>query len=218
MKTKLNKLIILLIVLAAIPTIVIFGKTDDIASDINEKKTITIVGETANVNNVSTKRIELNHGDKKCYAELTLTPYAMKETLSSDSLAILEAAYKSIEECESFKDLNEGIEEYATKSNATIDDIIINDIFDLSINYSDGFPTEHKTEFDGLFNVELSTEDLSDFICLLHYVDGEWKVISGATISGANHNTLSFHANSLSPFAVVTISGEVYKAVDTSTR
>lgn len=218
MKAKFKKIIVILVVLAAIPTAIIVGRQEDFVPSVDVRKKVWLEDETSNDDGISIKEITIDHDGKHCWAKLVLTPWPKRETLSVGKLADIERAFKSIEEAENIGALNEGIEEFAIKANTTVEDLLVRDIFDLSIYSSDGFPDEHKLEYDKLFNIKLKTEQLKDFVCLLHYTNNSWKIVAGAKVTGEKLDTLTFHASDLSPFAIVIKRGDVYNAVDTGTR
>ena len=58
-----------------------------------------------------------------------------------------------------------------------------------------------STKFDSVM-VNLNGYNLSRFVCLLHYQHGYWSVVDDA-VADPSTNTLSFSANALSPFVVV---------------
>lgn len=214
MKTKLSKIIIVLVALVTIPSIVILGRTNDFVSD-EERVQIKLVDESSNENGVSIKEKNI---DADNWAKLVYTPYENIDTLSNDKITDIEAAYKSIVDAANVSALNQGIEGLAIKANTTIDDLLIRDVFDLSYYCSNGFESKHSGEYNELMNINLDVGQMKNFVCLLHYVNGEWKIVTGASVVGTNNSVLSFHANSLSPFAIVIKRSDVYDAVDTGTR
>ncbi len=130
-----------------------------------------------------------------CNANLVITAFADRGTLSQDKKDLLEDIYDSIvsNNTEDFKDVFASI---AADKKLDAKNLAIGDLFDISSTDCDAHG-DHKG-----FSIELSAETLKNFAGLLHYKNGKWEVVADAKVS-ADGKTLTFTADSLSPFAIV---------------
>lgn len=140
-----------------------------------------------------------------CHRKIVVTPYYLKETIESDkSRSDIDIAYQMIMEAEHVSDLNSGVIPVANAKGATDDDLFIRDVFDITTYYC---PLQGNT-----IEITLTTEELSRYICLLHYVDGEFEIVPEAYVV-IDDCHLYLRVDKLSPFAVVLASDYSYAPV-----
>jgi hypothetical protein len=129
-----------------------------------------------------------------CTATLVVTAYSQRNKLSADAKAAIEAAYTSIKSANDVSSLNADLAALAKSKEIKGTNLAVSDLFDISYTGCDSH-TGH-----GKVTVKLSAETLKDFVGLLHYVNGAWELVSGATVAG---DEITFTVDSLSPFAIV---------------
>ena len=149
-------------------------------------------------NNQAPEMIEAEN--KKCDAEIIITAYANRDQLSEEKRQALEAAYAEIVGTEDLSTLNKKVKKMAKKLGVDVSELAVSDLFDISMTEC----ADHAKH--GKSDIVLSTETLENFVCLLHYDDGEWVVVKNAKISKENY--LEFSQAEFSPFALVTYTGE----------
>lgn len=144
-------------------------------------------------NNRTPVIIECENESGDCTATVVITPYGDRDDLTDEQKKNFEDAYNQIVNSDNLEDMFSGITSIVD-SGTVITDLSISDLFNM--HYSDC--DSHAGH--GSFKIQLSTETLKGFVGLIQYIDGEWKVVEGATVDG---NYLSFTADELSSFAVV---------------
>lgn len=150
--------------------------------------------------NQAPQLVEAENKNDQCKAEIIITAYANRNQLSDDKRQALEAAYADIVGTEDLASLNESINRMAKKVGVEVSELAVSDLFDISMTDCSGH-SEH-----GAFDVTLESETLKNFVCLLHYYNGEWKVVEGAEITKEDY--LAFTEDEFSPFAIVVYTGE----------
>ena len=138
--------------------------------------------------------------NKKCEAEIIITAYANRDQLSDDKRQALEAAYAEIVGTEDLSTLNKKVKKMANKLGVDVSELAVSDLFDISMTEC----TDHAKH--GKFDIVLNAETLENFVCLLHYYNGEWTVVKNAELSKEDY--LEFSQAEFSPFAIVTYTGE----------
>ena len=133
-----------------------------------------------------------------CEAEVVVTAYADRASLSADKAAALESIYADVAagKTDALKDVFATL---AADKKVAEKNLAIADLFDISNTDCDGH-NDHKG-----FEIELKVDTAKNFVGLVHYKDGKWEVVD-ATLSGS---TLSFTVDSLSPFAIVVDSSKL---------
>lgn len=131
---------------------------------------------------------------EECDADLVITAYSQRSTLSADGKTAIETAYTAIKSANDVSSLNADLAALAKSKEIKGTNLAVSDLFDVSYTGCDSHNGHGKV------TVKLSAETLKDFVGLLHYVDGSWELVSGATVSG---DELTFTVSSLSPFAIV---------------
>ncbi len=132
----------------------------------------------------------------ECNATIKITAYSDRNTLSADGKTAIEAAYTSIKSANDVSSLNADLAALAADKEIKGTNLAVSDLFDVSYENCDA--TAHADH--GKVTVKLSAETLADFVAVMHYVNGSWELVSGATVSG---NEVTFTVDSLSPFAIV---------------
>lgn len=131
-----------------------------------------------------------------CNATLEVTAYADRNTLSADAKTAIETAYDVIKRTNDVSSLNADLAALAADKDIDGKNLAVSDLFDISYENCD--PADHANH--GKVTIKLSAETLADFVGILHYVNGNWELVSGATVSG---DEVTFTVSSLSPFAIV---------------
>ena len=138
--------------------------------------------------------------NRKCEAEVIITAYANRDQLSDDKRQALEAAYAEIVGTEDLSTLDKQVEKMANKLGVNVSELAVSDLFDISMTEC----ADHDKH--GKFDITLDAETLENFVCLLHYYDGEWNVVKNAKITKDEY--LKFTEDEFSPFAIVVYTGE----------
>ena len=141
-----------------------------------------------------------------CHRKLVITPYYLKDTIESEeSKEEIEIAYQLIIETDSVASLCEDVIEIAHSLGVKEEDLVIRDLFDI---------TPYNCELqNNVVELTLTTEQLDNFVCLLHYNGVEFEVVPDAyvTIDGCH---LYIKVDDLSPFAIVLATDYGYIADD----
>ena len=131
-----------------------------------------------------------------CTAKLILTAYADRKTLPENLCAMIEKAYDMIVETDDLSTLNSGVADLAKDAGVKVTALSVSDLFDL--RYVDC--SNH--DLHGSFRIVIESETLENFVCLLHYYNGEWSIVDSAKVTN-NGKYLEFTAKEFSPFAIV---------------
>lgn len=132
-----------------------------------------------------------------CTAELIATPYAERNTLSTEDKTLIEDAYDEVTNSNDLTSLCAALADIASSKSIAGEDLAVSDLFDLR---TEGCDVNHDQH--GAFKIILEAETLNNFVCLLHMKDdGNWEVIKDAKV--VDGNCLSFTADDFSPFAIV---------------
>ena len=131
----------------------------------------------------------------ECFAELIITAYRDRGTLSDEKKAELEKAYQDIVNATDLSTLNASLKTAAAKLGIETTDLAVSDLFDVSY-----YSCEHHEEH-GKFTIKLKANTFDKFVNLLHYNGTSWDVVEGATVD--ENDILTFTVDDLSPFAVV---------------
>lgn len=145
--------------------------------------------------------VEYENESEDCTAKLILTSYADRASMPADLRANFEKAYGIIAGTTDLSTLNSGVADYAKKVGAKVSDLAISDLFDL--RYEDC--NNHNPH--GNFRIVVEPETLKRFVCLLHYYNGEWTIVSDAHVTH-DGQYLEFTAKEFSPFAIVVNTGD----------
>ena len=131
-----------------------------------------------------------------CTAKLILTAYADRKTLPENLCAMIEKAYDMIVGTDDLSTLNSDVADLAKDAGVKVTALSVSDLFDL--RYVDC--SNH--DLHGSFRIVIESETLENFVCLLHYYNGEWSIVDSAKVTN-NGKYLEFTAKEFSPFAIV---------------
>lgn len=139
--------------------------------------------------------------DEECEAELVITAYVNRSELPEKERNDIEKAYTIIRGTKDLSTLNEMIATIASDLGVEVADLAVSDLFDISaINCDDHVDHGH-------FDITLKAETLDNFVCLLHYYNGEWRIVDNAVVTN-NGEHLEFEEDEFSPFAIVVYTGD----------
>ncbi len=144
--------------------------------------------------------IEYENEDHECVAELVVTPYSERETLSEDLEDQIVDAYYEIINADDLTGLNEELANIAETMGIPASDLAVSELFDI---HYESCP-EHSEH--GSFKIKLRPEVLENFVGLLHCHDGVWHLVDGAKVE--NEEYLVFSIKDFSPFAIVVNNGD----------
>lgn len=133
-----------------------------------------------------------------CTEQLKIIPYNQRTELSDLGLKELEDAYGDIAESADITELNTDLKELAEKLGINGEDLGVSDLFYIDIEDRD------DDEEYSSYSIKLDVGSLDNFVGLMYNVDGEWKLVPGAKVTGENNDTLVFSTNEVScPYAII---------------
>ncbi len=135
-----------------------------------------------------------------CPAVIICTAYADREELGTENREKLEDAYETIVNTMDLSVLNEDLEEIAKQVGANVENLAVSDMFDISAVGCD------LHENHGHFEIKLKPTSLKNFVALIHYYKGEWRIIEDVEFD--EEGNLEFIEDEFSPFAIVVDIGE----------
>lgn len=136
---------------------------------------VTALAEGGFVNSPSLNPAPENEGSNV----VLITPYFDRNTLSDAERTALENAYNSINSTQNLSDLNKEL------NGAKLG---VSDLFNVSASSSNAQ------------SLTLKADTLDNFVALMVYVNGEWKIVDGAKVKNGK---LVFTAKDFGPYAVV---------------
>lgn len=150
--------------------------------------------------NLAPELIKGENVSEDCTAELIITAYVNRDQLPEELRLQIEEAYRMIVENPDLSALNAKLAELAEELGVEVTDLAVSDLFDI-----------HATDCDthenhGHFDIVLKADTLKNFVCLLHYYNGEWRIVEDAKVTNDTH--LEFTEDEFSPFAIVVNTGE----------
>lgn len=151
-------------------------------------------------NNKAPELVESKNESEDCEAKLLITAYADRDDLPQETIDKLEDAYEIIKSAKDLSELNKKVEDAAKKLGVKVEDLAVSDMFDISSFGCDAH------EDHGHFDITLKPDSLKNFVCLLHYYNGAWRVVENAKIT-KNGTHLEFTEDEFSPFAIVVNTG-----------
>ena len=159
-----------------------------------------VAGSFVSSPSVNQAPVLIDSKNENCDADIVINAYADRTQLSDDKRQTLEDAYAAIVGTEDLSTLNEDIKKVADKIGVDVSDLAVSDLFNMDV-------ADHDDHGDhGVFEITLSAETLDNFVCLLHYNNGEWIVVEDAEISKDGY--LKFSQSEFAAFAIVTYTGE----------
>lgn len=139
--------------------------------------------------------VDFENESDDCVAELDIISYGDRNSLSDADKKELEDAYNEIKGSTDLTNMFSGLNAVVDDLNILPTDLAVSDLF--HIDYTDCI--EHDEH--GAFKIKLSADTLKGFAGLLQYINGEWKLVEGATVEDGEY--LIFTADELSTFAIV---------------
>lgn len=146
--------------------------------------------------NLAPRLVDATNESEDCEAQLVITAYGNRDEMSEEARQRIESAYATIIGTEDISSLNAELSVLAGKLGIKTTDLAVSDLFDISATECNGH-SEH-----GHFDITLKADTLNNFVCLLHYYNGEWHMVENAEVT--NHGEhLEFDEDKFSPFAIV---------------
>ncbi len=132
---------------------------------------------------------------------LVLTPYSQRATLPDDG-AQVDEAYQAVAGASSLPALNADLGAAAKELGLADDELVVSDLFDLSLMYeAGGFVLDEETLAQYMpVTASLKADLLDRFVGLLHYKNGSFELVKNASVKDG---VLTFTVDDLSPFAIV---------------
>ena len=145
--------------------------------------------------------IDANNDHHDCIARLIITSYADRHTLTDEKRVDLENVYQMLSTTDDISTVVPQLEDLAESLNVKTEDLVASELFDISL-------TECPYhEFHGSFDVLLKADSLRNFVCLLHYYNGEWVIVEDVEVVLDTY--LAFTESDFSPFVIVSIPGGI---------
>lgn len=137
---------------------------------------------------------------KDCKAELVITAYADRASLSDEARALLEQAYADI--ANGGSDFLSILAQLAEQLKVDASELAISDLFDID--------TTHCADHDehGGFTITIKIDDASKLVGILHLNQTGWEICDIYDIDREG-DTVKFHGTEFSPFALVVTTGEL---------
>lgn len=151
--------------------------------------------------NPAPELIEGVNESEGCTAQLIITPYIERDTLPEEDRLIIEGVYKQIVESPDLSALTEDLIDVAAKLGVEVKDLAVSDLFDVRYIGCD------IHQYHGIFRIKIKAETLDNFVCLLHFHEGEYHIVEDAKVT-EDGDYLVFTTNKLSPFAIVVNTSE----------
>ena len=145
--------------------------------------------------------VEAENESDDCVAQLLITAYGDRDEMSEKSRLQIEEAYAVILGTQDLSVLNEGVSEIVQDLKIETTDLAVSHLFDISASECNGH-ADH-----GHFEIKLEVDTLRNFVCLLHYYNGEWRIVENAEVT-EDGSCLVFDEKEFSPFAIVVYTGE----------
>jgi hypothetical protein len=152
-------------------------------------------------NNPAPEITEAINESEDCLGQLIITPYIDRDTLPEEDRIIIESIYKQVVENKDLSAIYEELANVAAKLDIDVKDLAVSDLFDIRLINCD------IHDYHGHFNIKLKAETLQNFVCLLHYCNGEYHVVKDARVLEDGEH-LVFSEKEFSPFLIVTNTGE----------
>lgn len=134
--------------------------------------------------------VDFECSDPDWKGEIFITSYGDRNVLDLVEREKLEDAYNSIRDAFGISSLIPDITDIATNLNVSPDNLGISDLFHIGISDIS----------DGNFKIKLDAETIKNFVGLVYYEDGQWRVVEDAVVEG---EYLSFSTSLPRAFAVV---------------
>ncbi len=148
-------------------------------------------------NNPAPELVESESGNESddCVAELIITPYSERDTLSAELQDEMEKVYAEVKAATDISNLSAELKEYCKKNNIDTKNLAVSDLFDISYTHC----PDHDEH--GYFNIHLKSDSLKNFVALLHYTGTGYELVDAKV--AADGETLKFKLDDFSPFVIV---------------
>ena len=146
--------------------------------------------------NPAPELIKGENTSEDCTAQVIVTAYGDRDQLTAEQRQKLEAAYAMIVGTQDLSTLNAALKALAEELGVSVSSLAVSDLFDISATDCDGH-ADH-----GHFDITLAADTLHNFVALLHYYNGEWRIVENAEVTN-NGEHLEFDEDEFSPFAIV---------------
>lgn len=134
-----------------------------------------------------------------CTAEIIITPYSDRNSMSDENIAAIEDAYKVLKETDDLSAINQQLKEYIKSKGIDSKNLAVSDLFDVSY-YGCNVHDYHKQ-----FKFTIKADTLKNFVGLIHFHNGEWDFVDNAKIN--EDGSLTFTVDDFSPFAIIVNTG-----------
>lgn len=134
--------------------------------------------------------VDFECSDPDWKGEIFITSYGDRNVLDLVEREKLEDAYNSIRDAFGISSLIPDITDIATNLDVSPDNLGISDLFHIGIS----------DITDGNFKIKLDAETIKNFVGLVYYEDGQWRVVEDAVVEG---EYLTFSTSLPRAFAVV---------------
>lgn len=145
--------------------------------------------------NQAPELISYKNESSGCVARIVINSYS-STSLTGDARVQMDKAYDSIVNATDLSKLNTGLTDIAKKQNVKVSDLAVKDLFDVNRTECAGHDNH------GAFTIEVAPETLKNYVCLLHYSNNKWDIVSNAKVTSDGKH-LQFTADEFSPFAIV---------------
>ena len=156
---------------------------------------MSLLRKTSSAARPTTRRlkVECKNESKDCTAKVVVTSYSKRDTLDDKGVEI-EKTYNEIAASADLTKLCAALTDAAKKLKVDPSTLAVSDLFDMSCDGCDNHDSH------GTFTIKLKSEVLKNFVGLLHYHNGSWELVDGAS---AEDGELTFKVDDFSPFAIV---------------
>lgn len=145
--------------------------------------------------------VEAENETDECVAQVVITAYSDRDQMSEEARLQIEEAYAVILGTQDLSALNGDVSDIAQDLKIGTTDLAVSHLFDISTTECNGH------EYHGHFEIKLEVDTLRNFVCLLHYYNGEWRIVENAEVT-EDGKYLVFDEKEFSPFAIVVYTGE----------
>ncbi len=144
--------------------------------------------------------VSVEPDSENCKAELVITAYADRASLSDEARALLEQAYADI--ANGGSDFSEIMAKLAKQLKVDASELAISDLFDVDIANC-----ANHDEHDG-FTITIKVDDASKLVGVLRLNSSNWETCDVYEIDREN-NTVKFYGTEAAPIALVVTTGEL---------
>lgn len=116
--------------------------------------------------------VDFECSDPNWKGEIYITSYGDRNVLDLIEREKIEKAYDSIRNSSSVSTLIPGISDVAANLNVSPDNLGISDLFHIGVS----------DITDGIFKIKLDSDTIMNFVGLVYFEDGEWKIVEDAYI------------------------------------